>query len=423
METISNRKTSLSWILGIFKTIISESILLVLFLFPIRLKDGIHTISWMFLLVMLFSVFISLLLSKGNKHKVNLLYYSISIPLMIIGSILAGIPFWGLVIMIVFSQWRLYKLLPEDFDDEYYDNQNGLLLISIIVGILIYGIGKPLKLVEIDTILLLILLQFFISSYGTFMKNYFLSNFSKKSAFLSVALYTVIIPLIIGGIIVVISLGLREGLLVIVTALLKLIPLLGRVFPFLDKIIQVKNVEPTSQEEIINDNTENDQETSILEKQVSEGNNFYVIILIVFSVLAILAVIRFRRFKAPMTDDNDEVILTRQFAKKTEEDLSKLINIPSYSKATHQIRKYVSELEKIAVKKNIGRKGSESAREWLTRIEISCSNNWINLYEKVRYGMENVTITEAEQFINEYKIIKKQLKDRKPLHDLDEANS
>ena len=73
------------------------------------------------------------------------------------------------------------------------------------------------------------------------------------------------------------------------------------------------------------------------------------------------------------------------------------------------------------MKKKLGRHTSESAREWFIRIEINCTNKWIEIYEKVRYGKEEISATDVELFLTEYKSIKAQLKEIKPSKNQDDG--
>ncbi|MGE8206694.1 hypothetical protein ACQKP0_19475 [Heyndrickxia sp. NPDC080065] len=423
METLSNNKIRVSrnWMVGIFKTFFSESILLAIFLFPIRVTDGTHTISWVFLLIMLGSFLIALILSRGILKKIKVYYYTITIPLYIIGSFIAGIPFWGIIIMIIFSQWRMNKLMPEGFDDDYFDNQNGLLLLTSLVGILMYGIGKVLHFANLESLLLLILLQLLILTYGTFIKNYLQGRFTIKSRFLIIAIFVVIIPLIIALMLTLISGGLRSGFLSFLTLIIKLLSfILGPLLtPFFNLLNKNKNVFSEVKEENVEvDENPQDQGDSQVETPENAEGIFYIIVFLAFTVLAIWAFIKFRRFQMVQEEVVEENKITFQkILKKDKQNLSNSFFNPGYSKAAHQIRKSVNELEKMGIKKKIGRKQHESAREWFHRIGINCSNGWFEIYEKIRYGKENITKSETDFFLNEYKLIKKQLKEIKPKTD------
>ncbi|MEK5174916.1 hypothetical protein NST63_17100 [Heyndrickxia sp. FSL W8-0496] len=427
MESGAMQKKRINWfwIWGILKIFISEAILLAIFLFPVRLNNYVHTISWVFLIIMIGSLVVTIILSGGNKQRVQKLYYIISIPIMIIASLIIGIPLWGIIIMVIFSQWRLYKLLPEDFDDEYFDNRNGLLLITILVGVAMYGIGISLKFVQNDTLLLLILFQLFLLSYGTFIKNYLQVKYKKAPQIFLIAIFVLLIPLGAAIVLTLISGPIRIGLLSLISFIFKgLMVVLG---PFLSVFFNFfKDRVNTGVDKIAAENqseeTPIEQGKSVIERIVPDGSNFYIIIFIAFAIFSIWAFIKFRRFQMSNEERNDGKELTiRKLFKKDDNPSSEVLINPNYSKSSHQIRKSVNDLERLALKKKLGRYTSESAREWFARIEINCTNKWIEMYEKVRYGKEEISATDVELFLTEYKSIKAQLKEIKPSKNQDDG--
>lgn len=69
----------------------------------------------------------------------------------------------------------------------------------------------------------------------------------------------------------------------------------------------------------------------------------------------------------------------------------------------HPVRKLVHEFERKAIKNKVGRKKSETLREWFTRIGLQVD---VNTYQKVRYGKMDVTEQEINQLkmeLNRYK--------------------
>ncbi|GIN83911.1 hypothetical protein J6TS2_02970 [Heyndrickxia sporothermodurans] len=424
MDTVSKSKSSLNWMIGIYKVILSESILLAILLFPIRLNSGEQTISWFLLIILAVSILFALLLSWGEKQKVQKYYYFVSIPIIIFGSLLVGIPIWITIIMFLFSQWRIYQLIPEDFDDDYFDNQNSLLLLTIIFGIAMYGIGIPLKFVNLNSLLVLILMQFFMLTFGTFVKNYFQSYVNKKNTIILLAIFVVIIPITISTLLVFVSGGLRHGFLSMLTIITKLITLI--VSPFVNIFSNfLKN--NTDAEQYIKEleiNTENkaeSKEKSLIEEANVDGDNFYIILFIVFIILVTWLFLKFRRFKTYTAIEDEKNIFISQDLKKEKHGILSSVRQPRYSIATHQIRKCMYELERSANKKKYGRKASESVRDWIGRLQIKCPNRWIQIYEEVRYGKGSVTKSDVDYFLNENKLIKKQIKEKKSIKKDEEA--
>lgn len=413
METISNSKSSVSWILGIYKALMSESILLVIFLFPIHLKGNDQTISWMVLLILALSFLVTLLLSNIIKKKTNLLFSLVSIPIILLGSFIAGIPLMISILLIIFSYWRFYKLLPEDFNDEFFDQRNSLLLFTIISGVSMYCIGLLMKFTDSNSLFILILIQFVILTYGTFIKNYFHSNIKKKYALFSIGILILIIPLLLAIILVFPIMGLRTGMFEIITLCVQLITfLIGPLIEYLSNMLE-RGMSKVSKEnenmELLQDNHEQ------IERAFHDGNQniFYIILFLAVSIFAIWVFVKFRHFKVYVEETVIDGLTTHQSITKEKKSSIYSINNPGYSKASHQIRKCVYELEKIGIRKKVGRKSSESIRDWMNRLQIECSNKWIRIYEDVRYGKGIVAKSEVELFISEYKLIKKQLKDRK----------
>lgn len=165
-----------------------------------------------------------------------------------------------------------------------------------------------------------------------------------------------------------------------------------------------------------------EQGKSVIERIEPDSSIFYLIIFIAFVLFAIWAFIKFRRFQVSNEERNDgkELTIRKLFKKATNPSSEVLIN-PNYSKSSHQIRKSVNDLERLALKKKLGRYTSESAREWFIRIEINCTNKWIEIYEKVRYGKEEISATDVDLFLTEYKSIKAQLKEIKPSKNQDDG--
>ncbi|MEC1372823.1 hypothetical protein MHI39_17155 [Heyndrickxia sp. FSL K6-6286] len=427
MESGAMQKKRINWIWiwGVLKTFISEAILLAILLFPVRLNNHVFTISWAFLIIMIGALIITFILTAGNKQRVQKLYYIISIPIMIIASLITGIPIWAMIIMVIFSQWRLYKLLPEDFDDEYFDNRNGLLLTTILVGVTMYGIGMYLEFVQNDSLLLFILLQLFLLTYGTFIKNYFQVNFKRVSPMFLMAVIIFIIPLGVAVVLTLLSGPIRLGFLSIISLIFSGVAI--TVGPILSKFFDlVKDNADTGYEKMKVENMNGEptveQGKSVIERIEPDSSIFYLIIFIAFVLFAIWAFIKFRRFQVSNEERNDgkELTIRKLFKKATNPSSEVLIN-PNYSKSSHQIRKSVNDLERLALKKKLGRYTSESAREWFIRIEINCTNKWIEIYEKVRYGKEEISATDVDLFLTEYKSIKAQLKEIKPSKNQDDG--
>ncbi|MGE6258548.1 hypothetical protein ACQKCU_11735 [Heyndrickxia sporothermodurans] len=422
METLSNRKSRVNGILGIYKALMSESILLAIFLFPIHLNRSDQTISWMVLLILAISFLVPLFLFKCVKLKFTFLFYLAPMLIIIVGSFITGIPLLISILLFVFSHWRLYKLLPENINDEYFDHRNGLLLLTIILGVGMYCIGLLMEFSDRNSLFILILIQFIILTYGTFIQNYLQSNFKKKYALFLIALLIIIIPLVLAIILIFPIIGLRKGMFEIITLFVQLITfLIGPLLEYLLNKLESRMSKVTEENENMDLLELNDEH---IEQAFHEGNQniFYIILFIATIIFALWAFFKFRRFRVHLEELDKDDLTLHQTLKKNKKGLIYSPSNPGYSKASHQIRKCVYELEKNGIKKKIGRKSSESIRDWVNRIQIDCSNKWISIYEKVRYGKGNVAKSEVEFFLAEYKLIKKQFKDRKHMVLLEKAN-
>src|SRR5690625_7470472 len=76
-------------------------------------------------------------------------------------------------------------------------------------------------------------------------------------------------------------------------------------------------------------------------------------------------------------------------------------------KPKHPIRRYVLKLEKKTMPHDYGRKPHETIEEWLKRIDIDTN---LEIYQKVRYGKEEVTEQEAATLKAELRKIESSLR-------------
>ncbi|MFZ3579456.1 hypothetical protein [Virgibacillus sp. DJP39] len=73
-------------------------------------------------------------------------------------------------------------------------------------------------------------------------------------------------------------------------------------------------------------------------------------------------------------------------------------------KPAHEVRLKVFKFEQLTAKKGLGRKNSETIEEWFYRIGIDASH--LNIYQKIRYGVSDLTVDEINQFSHQLEEIK-----------------
>ncbi|ASF40315.1 hypothetical protein CEH05_14645 [Halobacillus halophilus] len=131
-----------------------------------------------------------------------------------------------------------------------------------------------------------------------------------------------------------------------------------------------------------------------------------VILLIVGIILILYIMYRLRNKKR--TDRVDRQMLTYksyglQYGDEDHEAAWRFKRSP----ADGPVRKHFLQFERYAQKCGLGRKYNEPIQKWFDRIGITANN--IHLYQKVRYGNEQLSKEEESLFYNEIRELEKQL--------------
>lgn len=176
--------------------------------------------------------------------------------------------------------------------------------------------------------------------------------------------------------------------------------------PIAQPDIEIKKSERVRLSSLIEDPTTASQKAEVPE----------IITWIVMSafVLAFIGIILFfvrkKVFQSVNTNKTKIFSSTQIKEKEPVERLKKrsLFSRGASRKPTNMVRRKVYQFEQLAIRKGKSREHSETIEEWFHRYGIEAS--YLDLYQKVRYGDNELTADEVEQFEGELSEIKNKMK-------------
>ncbi|MBA2175711.1 hypothetical protein H0266_12490 [Halobacillus locisalis] len=141
--------------------------------------------------------------------------------------------------------------------------------------------------------------------------------------------------------------------------------------------------------------------------RIGDATQWGLIIGILAAVIIVLFIVyRFNKNREGFEDEGSGLSYQSYQLASDMSDTSSMFSF-SRSKANNPIRKQFEKFEKNAAKSGVGREPNESINDWFDRIGLETSQT--TLYQKVRYGLEELTSEETDRFYCEMKDLQQQI--------------
>ncbi|MBS4198758.1 hypothetical protein KHA93_03720 [Bacillus sp. FJAT-49732] len=392
---------------SVIRNFLLKAILVSLLISPIHMTDSIYlTIAWPFLLLVTLGCVIGLGFQYVNTKGFMFNYFLFTIPTILILSIYFRLPFW----LFLFSALFIFIVLKREVENSLndpIDGGDGLLASTVIVSLVILILAAVYSLPFLYPVLLLVLLQFIIFSFGTFIRRYHESGSVKGKRIFFVKFSTGVIGILVFSLLV--TYVLMNYLRKLLDYLLSMF---AKVLIFISEPIISYFAKPLSNQEIENKLPIFSEEEMgkvdseiVLNLESSQTLNYFALFIIII-VICFVAFYLYKKNKHHRRQPANPYISPEGFFTYVSPILERKGISPRYSDIDNEIRKAIKSLENYADKRNVGRYSYESLREWFNRIGISISEDSIAIYESVRYGSINATSEETNSFFEEMSIVK-----------------
>ncbi|KQL54829.1 hypothetical protein AN964_15820 [Heyndrickxia shackletonii] len=420
MEVKSSANIQMNFlkIFEVQRLFLSDAIIFALVQYAIPYINGKGSISWSLLGILFLVSLTTLLFSQGEIERFSKAFYFCSIPIIIICTWLGDIPIFEMFLLFIFSLWRLKVLFIEDGDEDSENILSSRLLATILIFIFLYFVGFISGMKSRNLLIIFPVLQIFLYSYGTFFKRYIQSSSISKKTIAAFSSFLIITPIVISTAVTLIASVIKNGLSVIFDKIFWfIVTLLSPLISFLSNFMEKKNEEynnrmmESAKEQMKLRIQKGNYLDNFRRLQKNDNEKIYIIIGIVIVVIIIISLIlHFKKRKSKTANVGNEMKQSI-FHKLIDNQNKKDNHANYYSKSNQKIRKFVRQLEHFSAKHKSKRRGAESVRDWLNRLNIQVSEKWVFIYESVRYGSIQVTEEDIEQFALEMEKIKNRMKE------------
>ncbi|WP_433749223.1 hypothetical protein [Falsibacillus pallidus] len=410
MEFISSRLAEINWkrCIQFNVAFMSEVILLLICLFPLFLMTHKGGIVYSILASVFFAVLLSSLFMKESPRTY------LTMGIIILFSLIGGIPWWLIGILLVFVQIRIHAV----FEKIQYEAVSSRTASSaIFIGLFMYFFAKAYDPASQSIIISVLLLQLFVFTYGAFISQVVRGSSvpGKRKMVAMISLGYIVLLLISFALVLLISPYLHNSL----NFLLKgVIYLLGYIFGPIMEWLRTRMIE--------RENSQHDTTNTMKFKEIEEQKQLHgqgaektpewlddvLILLFILIIGSILYYFRKRKFNFAEAEDETANAVVKSTKRREIEGKDYGQNAYLYSKGDNKVRDLVEELEKLAVKKGMSRKAWETIGEWMSNQKISCDEPFIKIYEMVRYGNRKISEDELLEFEKKIKDVKKQMESR-----------
>lgn len=387
---------------------LSESIILFLLMLPIFhfYYIDVETPYWTYLVVVVFmSLVFSFFTKKTNMYGIYILTAPICIGLFY----LAGLPIVMSVLMSGLLIWRYLDIRR----DTGLNRETTYLKWAVSITLILILIVKDIEIVIYALLLFLILMAGYIISHLVVVEK------EKRKQF-NHSLWGIIIgSFIIGTIGILFAFDFVRFLIVKVWELIRflMLALIEFVASIILPLFDFKLDPPENELEM--DGQVGGEFQDLIEG-VSPGDHgdlmtymYWALIAIIVGLL-IFIVIRFfrRKFEVVSEEQNADQItyyeLDVDLSHQNKRSLFERLKDRAQKRTMHPARKMVYQFEKKLAKREFGRRPYETIEEWLRRIQMDVD---IYVYQKVRYGEQDVTQKELESLENDIKEMERKLEE------------
>lgn len=382
---------------------ISEAIIIFLIAAPILYLHYRWVPYWSYLLVafILCAVF-SLLARKTTSYFIYIVIGILLIPIFYFLNypLIVNLTFTGLLI------WRYINVRSRSMID--LNRENGYIILSIILATMGVIIVKDSEIVFYASTIIILLI------FGNIFSHLAVINKRDRRQFdLKTTLY-IIGPLMIGTIILIpffqsgkfLLLKLWDSFRYLVYVLASN---MGKVLQLFE--LMSDKLEPVEIEEsmLAEDNEYYNELKSESVIELIAPYIFIIVGIIIVGLIVLFAIKASKKVFKPLPQMPATNLVSYTTLTDEESDDKNIFNSlrNRFKRPEHPIRRYVFEFEKKTMTHDYGRKPHETIEEWLKRIDIDTN---LEIYQKVRYGKEEVTEQEAATLKAELRKIESSLR-------------
>ncbi|MBB2479107.1 hypothetical protein H5P36_02685 [Bacillus sp. APMAM] len=392
----------------------SESIIFAFVQYAMPLTNGKGSASWGILITLFLVSLTTLFFSNGEKERFSRTFYCSAIPIIIVGTWTFRLPMFEIILLFIFSFWRLKLLYGEECIEDSDNFFSSRLLLTILVFVFMYLVEFVSGMKSVNLLVVFLFLQFLLFAYGTFFKRFIQNKNIDKKAFFRFGFYLFLFPIFFALIIAFFIGSIKHELsFVFDNVFWYFVKLINPILEFIINILHMfsSKLGGSQRQDMIH----RARIEEIPEKFNSffghqEGSIYIMIGIVVIVIIAIWIVLHLMKGKVKMEDTRDNELQQTVFYNIIDSQNRKGNHTSYYTKSTQRIRKSVQELEHFAAKHSLERRGSESVRDWLDRFNIQTTEKWLSIYENVRYGFAHVSQEDVIDFEKEMKEIKNCIK-------------
>ncbi|MFB9974497.1 DUF4129 domain-containing protein [Allobacillus sp. SKP2-8] len=363
--------------------------------------------------VVIFSI-IYFMLHRMLNGQLTLLHFALLVVISFIVNAWLGLLLFHAVIIASFLTWRLalYYFKPDT------DQEKGMLITSVLLGFFLYLPAVFLENPDASFGLYFILMQFLIVMGGKMLIRIMNVGEDDHSGWTAKLSYVVGIP---------------SGILIVTLGLFWLTPFIIRTFyslfswvtyqvglgatPFFDWFKkQQRDVEvtPSDKEENV---SQEDQNVLEQVQNQTETISAETIMYIIIGIFLIIGVTFYYRYRNRFIRRDSKIAVDEKTYSETEKSPFLFSEKKKNSKKNipkNEIRKAFFELERWAAKHQLGRYYDETVEQWLQRLQLDPNRytDAIHLYQKVRYGEQNVTEDQKRHYTDQLTDLKNTLKQK-----------
>ena len=399
----------------IITTIWREALVAAIPLLCLQLMDYPRTFIWYFLLIVAVGTILTIITMQLFQLSPLLSFLLLAIPSTFIIGRISGIPWLLLAVCLLFIFWR-WKWHISTFHIDGEDTGSKLLFMTILVSTVVYFIFILYQYPHKEMIFVIVFLQFAFYTIGAWFKQLFIVKEKKNKSFyfLNSLLIITFLPIGCAFLLLFISEKVKKVLGYIISELLLGAGMLvGKPVEWLtEKLMNAFSNQNLS--EFPSPDSDSLIHDEVNPNEIKELFGEPIVVQLLITLLFLLIVYLFfkiaKKYWTNIPKNMQPVVFFTQTRPIEETDLDfKQMNYP-YSKTDGKVRKLVEKLEINAVRLSLQRLQHESIRSWCKRIGLAPSEEWMEVYEKVRYRNENVHKKDMLFFLKETTSLKHDLK-------------
>ncbi|MDQ0176945.1 hypothetical protein [Bacillus chungangensis] len=414
-ETNFVRTKCIGWrsLANMITSIWREALVAAIPLLCLQLMDFPKTIIWYFLFIVAVGSILPIIAVQLFHLHPLLSFFLLAVPSTLFIGQISGIPWLLLTVFLLFIFWR-WKWHVSTVHIEGEDHtESKLLFMTILLSAVVYFIFVLYQYPHKEMIFIIVFLQFASYTIGTWFKQYFMVKEKKNKSFYffnSLFIMT-FLPIGCAFLLLIISEKVKKILLFIISELLlQAGMLLGRPVEWLtEKFMHAFNEQNLL--ELPSPDRHSPINDEVNPNEIFGEPMIIQLLMIIFLLLIVYLFFKIaKKHWANIPKKIQPVFFFTQTQPIEKMDPYFKQTYYSYSKADDKVRKLVEKLERNAARLSLQRLQHESIRSWCKRIGLAPSEEWIEIYESVRYRNENVHKKDMLFFLKETTSLKHDLK-------------